>query len=345
MSLLEAGMVSDFETKLRRKDGTPFWASMTVIPQVTESGEKRFFTIIQDIAERKAAEEQLTTLFEQVKTFNVELELKIKERTRELEIALQTAEAASRAKSEFLSNMSHELRTPLTAVIGFSQMLQEEYFGGLNNKQQEYVKDILEAGQHLLTLINDVLDLAKVEAGKMELEITRFDVKRLIEDTLLMINEKALKHNIRIETVLPDDGDGLTLTADRLRIKQVLLNLLSNSVKFTPEGGSITLEARREPGEIQFSVADTGIGIDPEYQKRIFEVFFQAQSSITDKTPGTGLGLALCKRFVEMHGGNIWFTSNGKGQGTRFTFSIPVSMSAEKEVEAENEQDSTYSRR
>lgn len=338
------GPVKNLEVRRKRKDGSLFWASLTSFMYKTASNEQQFIIVTEDITERKEAQEKLAELYEQVKSFNAELEQRIKERTRELEVAVETAEAASRAKSEFLSNMSHELRTPLTAVIGFSQVLQEQYFGELNDKQKEYVKDILESGQHLLVLINDVLDLAKVEAGKMELELSQFDVRRLVDDTLLMVREKALKHNLTVETHFTGSETDFTLTADRLRIKQVLLNLLSNSVKFTPDGGKITIEAVKRESELEISVADTGIGIELEYQKRIFEVFFQVQSHATDKTPGTGLGLSLCKRFVEMHGGKIWFESEGKNKGTRFTFTLPLNLISSEETEGEYEQSNTYSR-
>jgi PAS domain S-box-containing protein len=280
--------------------------------------------IFRDVTERKRAEEQIKRLYEQVKEFNIELEGKIKERTRELEAAVKDAEAANQAKSEFLSNMSHELRTPLTAIIGFSQVLAEQYFGELNEKQTEYVNDILESGEHLLSLINDILDLAKIEAGKDELELSRFNVKELLESSLVMIKEKALKHSINLETQITSELDHLIITADRRKVKQIVFNLLSNAAKFTPDDGTITLGARREGSELIISVADTGIGIGSEDQKKIFGEFYQVQSGLTDKTPGTGLGLPLSKRMVEMHGGRIWVESEGEDKGSIFTFSLPI---------------------
>ena len=226
--------------------------------------------------------------------------------------------------------MSHELRTPLTAIIGFSQVLVEQYFGELNEKQTEYVNDILESGEHLLSLINDILDLAKIEAGKDELELSRFNVKELLESSLVMIKEKALKHSLSLETQISSELDQLIITADRRKLKQIVFNLLSNSAKFTPDDGTITIGARREGSSLIISVADTGIGISSEDQKKIFGEFYQVQSGLTDKTPGTGLGLPLSKRMVEMHGGRIWVESEGKDKGSIFTFSLPIREVSQK---------------
>ena len=280
--------------------------------------------IFRDVTERKQAEAEIKRLYEQVKAFNIQLEEKIKERTVELEIAVREAEAANKAKSEFLSSMSHELRTPLTAIIGFSQVLGEQYFGELNEKQAEYVKDILESGEHLLSLINDVLDLAKIEAGKAELELSTFNVKELLENSIIMIKEKALKHSLALETQISSKLDALSIIADERKLKQVVFNLLSNAAKFTPDHGSITVGGIRNGSELIISVSDTGIGIGSEEQEKIFDEFYQVLSGPKDKTPGTGLGLPLSKRLVEMHGGRIWVESKGKDKGSIFTFSIPI---------------------
>jgi len=276
--------------------------------------------------ERKQAEEERIELLQQLKSLNLELEDKVKKRTKQLEEALELAEQASRAKSEFLANMSHELRTPLNAIIGFSEILQDKHFGNLNERQEEYVRDILESGKHLLSLINDILDLSKVEARKMELELSQVDIKDLLESSLIMVKEKVFKHGIRLDLHIPQELEDLEITADERKLKQIMFNLLSNAVKFTPDGGAITVDARKEGEELIISVSDTGIGIAPEDQKKIFDEFYQVKSSMFDKTPGTGLGLSLAKRLVEMHGGRIWVESKGIGKGSRFSFVLPMKV-------------------
>jgi signal transduction histidine kinase len=248
----------------------------------------------------------------------------IKEKTKQLEEAVSAAKASSQAKSEFLASMSHELRTPLNAIIGFSQVLHEQYFGSLNDKQAEYVADIVDSGRHLLSLINDILDLSKVEAGKMELEISGVKILDLLQNSLVMIKEKALAHSLNLEVQIAEDIQGLEIVADERRLKQVMFNLLSNATKFTPDGGAIKVEARKEGKELIISVSDTGIGMTPQEQKRLFEAFYQASGGLKDKTPGTGLGLAITKSIVEKHGGRIWLESEGSNKGSRFTFTLPI---------------------
>jgi signal transduction histidine kinase len=237
-------------------------------------------------------------------------------------------ESANKAKSDFLASMSHELRTPLNAVIGFSQVLQDQDFGPLNEKQKEYVLDILESGKHLLNLINDILDLSKVEAGKMELQLSPVVVGDLLAGSLVMIKEKAMKHGITLKTDIPEELSHFEMLADERKFKQILFNLLSNASKFTPDGGAITLSARRMAegkGEvIQVSVKDTGIGIIPENQGKVFESFYQVSGSLTSKTSGTGLGLPLARSFVKLHGGRMWLESEGDGMGSQFYFTLPV---------------------
>jgi GAF domain-containing protein/anti-sigma regulatory factor (Ser/Thr protein kinase) len=241
---------------------------------------------------------------------------------REIEEKSREIEAANRHKSEFLANMSHELRTPLNAIIGFSEVLQERFFGELNEKQAEYTDDILSSGRHLLSLINEILDLSKVEAGRMELEVATFDLPLAIDNARTFVRERAVKHGINLDVTVDERlGD---FTGDERKIKQILLNLLSNAVKFTPEGGRIGISARQADGSVEISVSDTGIGIAPEDQGTIFEEFRQVGGDYAHKKEGTGLGLTLAKKFVELHGGKIWVESE-VGKGSKFTFTLPMS--------------------
>jgi signal transduction histidine kinase len=239
----------------------------------------------------------------------------------EIEDKSRQLEAANRHKDEFLASMSHELRTPLNAVIGFSEVLLERMFGELNDKQEEYLNDILASGRHLLSLINDILDLAKIEAGRMELDVEDFDLAPAIDNALVLIRERATRKGVTLETTL---ASGLgSVRGDQRKIKQVLLNLLSNAVKFTPEGGRIAVRADRVDGHAEISVIDTGIGIAPEDSEAVFEEFRQVGTDYAKKHEGTGLGLALSRKFVELHGGRIWLKSR-LGEGSTFTFTIPV---------------------
>jgi signal transduction histidine kinase len=240
---------------------------------------------------------------------------------REIEAKGRELEAANRHKSEFLANVSHELRTPLNAIIGFSEVLLEKMFGELNDKQNEYVDDILSSGRHLLSLINDILDLSKIEAGRMDLEVTTFYLPDAIENALLLIRERASRHGIKLDRMI-DDRLG-EFNADERKVKQVLVNLLSNAVKFTPEGGQIKVEAGLGDHAVIISVTDTGIGIAKQDQEAIFEEFRQASGSYAHKREGTGLGLTLTRKFVEMHGGKIWVQSE-PGKGSKFTFTLPI---------------------
>jgi GAF domain-containing protein len=239
----------------------------------------------------------------------------------EIEDKSQQLEAASRHKSEFLANMSHELRTPLNAVIGFSEVLIQRMFGALNDKQEEYLKDIYASGQHLLSLINDILDLSKIEAGRMELTPAPFHLPSALENAVTLVKERAARHGIALRLDLdPRLGE---LVGDERKVKQVLLNLLSNAVKFTPEGGRISLKAGLTDGAVEIAVTDTGVGIAPEDQAAIFEEFRQVGTDETRKQEGTGLGLTLAKKFVELHGGRIWVESE-LGRGSTFTFTLPL---------------------
>ena len=238
----------------------------------------------------------------------------------EIEDKSHQLEAASRHKSEFLANMSHELRTPLNAIIGFSEILAEKMFGDINEKQAEYLQDILESGRHLLFLINDILDLSKIEAGRMELELAEFDLPTAIENSLILVRERASRRGIRLGSTV-DERLGM-FSGDERKVKQVLLNLLSNALKFTPEGGQIDVGARLDGDMAEVSVADTGIGIAPEDQAAVFEEFRQVGTA-DKKAEGTGLGLALSRKFIELHGGKIWVTSR-LGEGSTFTFTLPL---------------------
>ena len=288
---------------------------------------------------------------------NTELEQKIVEvkvTAKALKQTKETAETANRAKSEFLANMSHELRTPLNHIIGFTELVVDKNFGDLNKTQEEYLNDALHSSKHLLSLINDILDLSKVEAGKLELEPEEVNPKMLLENSLIMIKEKALKHGIRLSKHI-DDGIPEIITADERKLKQVMYNLLSNAVKFTQDGGEIRLEANLADGSslqadysmekvsnqkprtkekqltasqkfVRISVTDSGIGIKHEDLERIFNPFEQVESSVNRSFQGTGLGLSLTKSLVKLHGGKLWAESRGAEKGSAFRFIIPIQV-------------------
>jgi signal transduction histidine kinase/CheY-like chemotaxis protein len=287
--------------------------------------------------DQKRLSEELSDSNDELRAANEELQTMTEElQSQQKELADTNARLmqVSRTKSDFLANMSHELRTPLNSIIGFSEVLEDEFFGRLNEKQAEYVQDIRQAGKHLLELINDILDLAKVESGKMELEMGVFQVKELLEASLAFFREKALKHNLSLSLDLAPDAD-VEVEADQRKLKQVLYNLLSNAVKFTPDGGSVSIAARscqdaaegcpRGNGNfLEISVADTGIGIRNEDMPKLFREFSQLESPYTKSHEGTGLGLVLTRRLVELHGGSVSVESE-VGRGSTFTFTLPRS--------------------
>ena len=335
--LFDEGYVKNAETMWMRKSGEVFPVEVNMA--LLKDKEETFtgvVTMSMDISDRKAYQEEL-------KRSKQELERRVEERTSELMQAKEAAEASNRSKSDFLANMSHELRTPLNHIMGFTELVVDKNFGDLNETQVEYLNDVLGSSRHLLSLINDILDLSKVEAGKFVLDPTEVDTETLLTNSLIMFKEKTLKHGIQLSS----NGDHVpdTIIADERKLKQILFNLLSNAVKFTPDGGEIRLSARLvdcvvrpglrwgDPEDLQiveetaeavdyagsdhkkgvhFSISDTGIGIKKEDQERIFNAFEQADGSSGRKYQGTGLGLSLTKKFVELHGGKIWVESIGE---------------------------------
>jgi PAS domain S-box-containing protein len=334
---LAGGSQAPAEIELVRKDGGKRWVELTgriVHDQGIPSG---FQIAVSDITPRKLAQEELQKAHDQLEKrvqertadlnrINDDLRKEIIERkrtARELSSAKETAEAANRAKSEFLANMSHELRTPLNHIIGFNELVLSESYGELNPLQEEFLNDVLHSSRQLLSLINDILDLSKVEAGKMEMNFFPVYLRPFLEKSLNMVKEKAHKHHIDLQTEYKDLPE--SIQADERKLKQILYNLLSNAVKFTPDGGTIRLTALLVNGDfIRISILDTGIGLTETDLERIFKPFEQADSSSGRKYQGTGLGLALARQLVELHGGRIWAESQGLGQGAGFYFILPV---------------------
>jgi signal transduction histidine kinase len=293
---------------------------------------------------RDTLEEQVASRTAELTNTNQNLENLIDE----LKLAKRAAELASIAKSDFLANMSHELRTPLNHIIGFTELVVAKHFGDLTATQEEYLNDVLTSSQHLLSLVNDVLDLSKVEAGKLQLALSPVDLSHLLQNSLFMVKEKALKHGLKLSTQLGDIPE--YIHADERKLKQIVYNLLSNSVKFTPDGGRVELSANvmadvsllpvlPECGQnerwIQISVKDSGIGLKTEDLNRIFNPFEQVESARNRKFQGTGLGLALVSNLVALHGGQVWAQSEGENRGAVVTVAIPVDgRSIQTSVEA-----------
>jgi two-component system CheB/CheR fusion protein len=266
--------------------------------------EKIILLAIEDITERKEIEKGLEKAHEELNALATELK------------------RANMAKSEFLANISHELRTPLNSIIGFSEVLFDETFGPLNQKQMKYVYNVSTSGKHLLLLINQILDMAKVESGKMHLILTNIPTKILLYEISLlvtdMVNKKKLRLTLEIDENLPN------IQADDLKVKEIIYNLISNAVKFTPEDGEILIQAKRVGPEIEVLIQDTGIGIASENADKIFEGFFRVDTPYSRVTEGTGLGLPLSKKLVELHGGKLSVISEGLNKGTTVRFTLPI---------------------
>ena len=295
-----------------RKDGSRFPVEISLSPST--SGEPfRATAIIRDITARKAAEDHLRAVQD---AHNRELAA----HNRELALRNLEVERANRLKTEFLASMSHELRTPLHTIIGFSELLGEELEGNLNEKQKRFVDHIHRDSLHLLELINDILDLSKIESGRIELQPEALDLAEVVEESLASIKPLGEAKSLTISArIAPVRG----IRADRRRIKQILVNLLSNAVKFTPSGGQITVGIRIKSGFAEVSVVDTGVGIPPAEHEAIFDIFHQVGNTTKGVREGTGLGLAITRRLVEQHGGTIGVASE-PGKGSRFTFTLPV---------------------
>jgi two-component system CheB/CheR fusion protein len=274
--------------------------------QIQRASEKERIILlaIEDITERKEIEKGLEKAHEELKELATELK------------------RTSRVKSEFLANMSHELRTPLNSINGFSEVLYDETFGPLNEKQKKYVNNVLTIGKHLLLLINQILDMAKVEAGKMKLTLSVFPMKSLLNEISQLVADMVSKR--KIEMLLEIDEDLPDIEADELKVKEVMYNLLSNAVKFTPEGGKIGMRAKKADAMVEVVVWDTGVGIALENMEKIFEGFFRVDTPYSRVTEGTGLGLPLSRKMVELHGGKLFVESEGLNCGTSIRFTLPI---------------------
>jgi PAS domain S-box-containing protein len=307
--------VTNYELTARARDGKETVVSFNATTFYDRNRKLQgVFAAARDVTERKRLDQVLH------------------EKNVELENARSVAEKTNLAKSDFLANMSHELRTPLNSVIGFSEVLQDQMFGQINEKQHEYVKNILTSGRHLLSLINDILDLSKVESGKMVLELSLFSLSETLEASLMMLREKAMKGGLGLHITLAPQAD-VGIVADQRKLKQIMFNLISNAVKFTPAGGTVEVSAVRDGDYIEITVADTGLGIKGEDIPKLFQPFTQLESVYTKGYEGTGLGLALTRQLVELSGGRIWVKSLF-GKGSSFSFTIPLTQADTQEPPA-----------
>jgi len=352
------------------KDGKKKLVEISGAPLVRDGEVIELVFIGRNVTNRLLAEQELRKAHDELESrvrertadlakVNEALQAKIiehKQAKLELFAAKQNAESANVSKSRFLANMSHELRTPLNSIIGFTEIILDKKFGDLNKTQEEFLGDVLGSSHHLLALINDILDLSKVEAGKLELNMSEFNLKDLLRNSMVMVREKAVKHSIQVSMEMHESPD--TINADKRQLKQIVYNLLCNAVKFTPDGGKVSLKARlvdkdplttdtnqdttpykegkidvcelsEEKKFLHISVQDTGIGIEAENLERIFLPFEQIDNSTSRMYEGTGLGLSFTKSLVELHGGRIWAESKGEGKGSKFHFVIPLNCEVE----------------
>jgi PAS domain S-box-containing protein len=325
---IQENYTEPYEAFLLRRDGTTFPGEIRG-RSITHLGQSARLSVVRDLTAQKQAElekermnAQLNERIAELTTLKLGLEQRVAERTASLHQVNDDLNRANRAKDEFLANMSHELRSPLNSILGMSEILTDQLFGPLNAKQEQYIRTIAASGAHLLSLINDILDISKIEAGKFEIYPEPVSVSEICEASIAFIKEMAAKKAISL--VSSFDTQATRLMADPKRLKQILVNLLTNAVKFTPTAGKIQFEVRSEPEQerLHFSVADTGIGIAPQDLPRLFQTFMQVDSSLARAQEGTGLGLVLVQRLTEMHGGSVSVESE-LGAGSRFTVTLP----------------------